>query len=145
MRVDRPASLVAALRRLGRVPLCALVLLTGCEEIDRLRSTWQPVSPQEARVVPDGDATRGRLLVRQHGCINCHELPGYRAPAAHVGPPLTRFALRTNIGGSLPNQPEQLVRFVMDAPAELPGTGMPDLDITRDEASDVAAYLYTLR
>jgi cytochrome c2 len=125
--------------------VCAALLLAGCSELDHLRSTWQPATLADARRVLDGDPQRGRQLVAQHGCTSCHEIPGHRAPSAHVGPPLTRFALRTNIGGSLPNQPGQLVRWVINAPEELPGTGMPALHLEVADARDVAAYLYTLK
>lgn len=97
------------------------------------------------RRVVDGDAARGRALLTTHACTSCHALPGERQPAAHVGPPLTQFARRTNIGGSLPNEPEMLVRFIMNAPQALPGTAMPDLAVDEAEARDIAALLYTLR
>lgn len=133
------AALVIAL-------LLVAALLPACgDEFASLRSSWQPVTREDAREIADADAQRGRVLIVQHGCVSCHEFPRQKAPRAHVGPPLTRFALRTNIGGSLPNQPEQLVRFLMNAPAELPGTGMPDLALDLADARDVAAYLYTLK
>lgn len=126
--------------------LLAGALLPGCgDELAAMRSSWQPVTLDDARQIPEADPRRGRQLAVQHGCVTCHELPRQNQPRAHVGPPLTRFALRTNIGGTLPNRPEQLVRFLMNAPAELPGTGMPDLDLDLADARDVAAYLYTLK
>ncbi|MCU0951648.1 MAG: cytochrome c [Burkholderiaceae bacterium] len=132
-------------RRLA-LPLVAVLLLAACaEQFAPLSSSWQPVTLEDARTIPEADPRRGRALLAQHGCVTCHELPRQNAPRAHVGPPLTRFALRTNIGGTLPNQPEQLVRFLMNAPAELPGTGMPDLDVDLADARDLAAYLYTLK
>lgn len=98
-----------------------------------------------AQRVVDGDPARGRALLARHACTSCHALPGERQPVAHVGPPLTQFARRTNIGGSLPNEPEVLVRFIMDAPQALPGTAMPDLAVDEADARDIAALLYTLR
>jgi hypothetical protein len=123
------------------------MLVAGCPALDQqsLREPNRPVSASDALRIVDGDAVRGRALVAEHGCTACHAFPGRRGPLAHVGPPLERFALRTNIGGSLPNRPEQLVRFVMDAPREIPGTGMPDLDVDETDARHIAAYLYTLR
>jgi cytochrome c len=49
------------------------------------------------------------------------------------------------IAGELPNSPDNLVRWIKDPKAVEPGTAMPDLGLTDDEARDVAAYLYTLR
>jgi cytochrome c1 len=62
-----------------------------------------------------------------------------------VGPPLTMFAHRAYIAGQLPNQPENLVRWIQDPQGVEPGTAMPDLGVTPAVARDMAAYLYTLR
>jgi cytochrome c2 len=142
--MSRPARR-RGVRAVALLPLAAS--LAGCPALDlrELREPHRPVRAEDARRVVDGDPARGRALVAEHGCTACHAFPGRRGPTAHVGPPLERFALRTNIGGSLPNRPEQLVRFVMDAPREIPGTGMPDLDVDEPDARHIAAYLYTLR
>ena len=55
------------------------------------------------------------------------------------------FARRAYIAGQLPNQPENLIRWLVDPQAIEPGTAMPDLDVTPELARDIAAYLYTLR
>lgn len=129
---------------------CAVVIaLAGCG--DGLRqvqalSNESPVVPTHAvHHVAGGDVQRGRQALSRHACTTCHAIPGESAPAGHVGPPLTQFGRRTNIGGSLPNRPEVLVRFIMNAPRELPGTGMPDLAVSEADARDIAAWLYTLR
>lgn len=49
------------------------------------------------------------------------------------------------IAGLLTNTPEHMVRRIMDPPAVDPRTAMPDMDVTEDDARDIAAYLYTLR
>ena len=117
----------------------------GLETIRALGNHQAVVAPEIAHRVVDGNPERGRPLLASHACTTCHLIPGERAPAAHVGPPLVQFARRTNIGGSLPNQPDMLVRFIMNAPQTLPGTGMPNLEINEAEARDIAALLYTLR
>jgi cytochrome c1 len=94
--------------------------------------------------VPGASADRGRAVIAAIGCGACHAIPGVPGPDGTVGPPLDGFARRSLIAGSLPNRPEVLVRFVADAPALLPETGMPDLPLSDQEARDVAAYLYTL-
>jgi cytochrome c1 len=55
------------------------------------------------------------------------------------------FSRRTYIAGELPNTVENLVRWVKDPPAVEPGTAMPKLGLSDQQALDVAAYLYTLR
>jgi cytochrome c2 len=91
-----------------------------------------------------GNAARGKTLIEQRGCVGCHTIPGVHNPGSNVGPPLNRIAKRTYIGGVLPNTPENMERWLRDAPAVKPGTAMPNMGITEAEAKDIAAYLYTL-
>jgi cytochrome c len=62
-----------------------------------------------------------------------------------VGPPLTMFAQRAYIAGQLPNEPDNLIRWIQDPQTVEPGTAMPDLGVDTSTARDMAAYLYTLR
>jgi cytochrome c1 len=50
-----------------------------------------------------------------------------------------------DIAGRLPNQPENLIRWIAHPQSVDPQTAMPDPGISEDEARHVAAYLYTLR
>lgn len=123
-----------------------VMLLGGCgEDIAPLRNSYSIVGLEDSRRIVEGDSSRGRALLPAYGCPACHAIPGFKGPTAAVGPPLQGFARRTNIGGVLPNRPQELVRFVMDAPREIPGTAMPDLAVTDAEARDIAAFLYSLR
>ncbi|HET9464744.1 MAG TPA: hypothetical protein VFO71_04360 [Gemmatimonadales bacterium] len=96
-------------------------------------------------VVVGGDAERGRVALDGFGCGACHLIPGVTGARGMVGPPLAQFALRSYIAGQLPNQPDNLLRWLQDPPAIEPGTAMPDLGVTPAVARDMAAYLYTLR
>lgn len=49
------------------------------------------------------------------------------------------------IAGELPNTPDNLVRWIKDPKLVEPGTAMPDLGLSDEQARDVAAYLYTLQ
>lgn len=62
-----------------------------------------------------------------------------------VGPPLTTFARRAYIAGQLPNQAENLIRWIQHPQAVEPGTAMPDLGVGPAVGRDMAAYLYSLR
>lgn len=95
--------------------------------------------------IPDGDPDRGRLLVDGYGCGTCHTIPDLPGADALVGPPLGGFARQAYIAGRLPNQPDDLVAWLMDPPAIKPQTAMPDLGITAADARDMASYLYTLK
>ncbi len=94
--------------------------------------------------VPGGDSEKGRLLIGKYGCGSCHAIPGIRGAAGKVGPELAGFKQRIYIAGQVPNVPENLVAWIEDPQAIAPGTAMPDLGVSREEARDIAAYLYTL-
>lgn len=136
--VHRTARGRSRARRVGRGCLLALVLTlaSGCQggrsEADHV-------------VVLGGHAQVGADVIEEKGCGACHTIPGIDAASGMVGPPLTGWARRSYIAGTLPNAPENLVKWVMDPHAVEPGTAMPDLGLSEQEARDVAAYLYTLR
>lgn len=113
--------------------LLALLLL-GC----------QPPSGEQSYVV-GGDADVGQELVTDYGCGACHDIPGIPGANATVGPPLDEWAERGYIAGALPNRPGNLVVWLMNPQAIEPGTAMPDLLISEQEALDISAYLYSLR
>jgi cytochrome c1 len=60
---------------------------------------------------------------------------------AEVGPPLTGFGRRGYIAGELPNNPENLQRWIRSPQSVEPGTVMPDLGVTESDARDIAAFL----
>ena len=92
-----------------------------------------------------GDPGNGRLLLRQFGCGNCHEIPDVAAARGKVGPPLGGIARRVYLGGVLPNTPENMVGFIRAPHKVDPRTAMPDLGVTEAHARDMVAYLYTLK
>jgi len=96
-------------------------------------------------VYTGGDAQRGANLIENYRCGACHMIPGIHNADGLVGPPLILFSRRTFIAGELPNTPENLVRWIRSPKSVEPGTAMPALGLSDQEARDVAAYLYTLR
>ncbi|CAN5516542.1 hypothetical protein BH23ACT9_BH23ACT9_31000 [soil metagenome] len=118
--------------------LVAVVLgactLGGCTT----RGTPQPT----AEVL--GDREAGRELTLSFGCVTCHDIPGLRAPSGQVGPSLEGFANRRTIAGAIPNTQENLVAWILDPQAILPGNVMPDVGLDEQQARAVAAYLSTL-
>ena len=113
--------------------LCAAVLASGCAK-------EEPAS----RVV-GGDPERGRLLVHQYQCAACHFIPEVQGPNGDAGPSLQYMGRLSYIAGSIPNQPENMIRFLQNPPAVKPGTLMPALGITDDEARHMAAFMYSLK
>ena len=93
--------------------------------------------------VPGGDAARGEVLLFAFGCGACHIIPGVVGASGTIGPPLDGFGRRVYIAGKLPNRPENLLRWIQDPQGVEPGTAMPNLLVSDDEARHMAAYLYT--
>lgn len=98
----------------------------------------------EQRVMT-GDAEAGRRAIARLECGVCHVVPGVRGARGSVGPSLAGFAQRSYIGGTVPNTPSALVRWIQAAPELIPTTAMPNLPVESGEARNIAAYLYTLR
>jgi len=119
-------------------PLCiigAVLLLGACR--------YEAAFEHRPSAVAGGDVRRGAQVIADFNCGSCHDIPGIRGAEGMVGPPLAHFARRSFIAGQLPNTPENLVRWVKDPPAVEPGTAMPALGLSDQQARDVAAYLYS--
>lgn len=123
-------------RRVWPALLCAALLLapSAC-------STTPSAPPAEVR---GGNPERGARLIQEYGCGSCHTVPGVSGADGLVGPPLTRFGARSYVAGQLPNTGHNLQRWITDPQEVEPGTAMPDLDVSRLDAKDIAAYLLTL-
>lgn len=110
-----------------------LAALAGCGE-------------RQAPAQADGaEPGRGRRLLAQFQCGSCHVIPGVEAARGTAGPPLATFGRQSYIAGTLPNDPGALARWIVDPPAVKPGTAMPALGVSPDDARHMAAYLATLR
>ena len=95
-----------------------------------------------ALLVPD--AARGRRAIQQYACVTCHVIPGIVGSNAPVGPPLEGVATRAFIAGVLPNSGDAMIRWLVSPQTISPGSAMPDLGVTVQDAADMAAYLATL-
>jgi cytochrome c len=98
-----------------------------------------------AALTQGGDAARGKELIRAYGCGSCHTIPRVPGAEAIVGPNLQGIATRTYIAGVLPNVPQNMMRWIMNAPGVDEKTAMPDLNVNVRDARDIAAFLYTLQ
>lgn len=116
--------------------VAARVLLNACND-GRAMPLYTPRT--------GGTSARGAQVIAMKNCGSCHTIPGIAAANGLVGPPLMFFSRRTMIAGELPNTPENLVRWIRSPQSVEAGTAMPNLGLTAQQASDVAAYLYTLR
>jgi cytochrome c2 len=100
-----------------------------------------------AALAPGSDAALGAQIIASKPCVGCHTIPGVPGATGTVGPNLAGVASRPTIaGGAVPNHgQDDLKKWVEDAPSVKPGTAMPNVGLTDDEATKVAAYLETLK
>src|SRR3569833_1619611 len=100
-----------------------------------------------ANITPGSPVVLGRQAIIARGCGSCHTIPGIPGAAGSVGPNLAGVASRPTIaGGAVTNSgPDSLKAWVLDPPGQKPGTLMPKLGLSDDEAANVAAYLESLK
>jgi len=115
-----------------RTLLPILLTLCACTESRRLAPTT------------GGDPATGKQLISAYGCNACHAIPNIRGFGGQVGPSLDHFATRSFIAGEIPNTPQNLVEWIHDPHNVEKHAAMPPLGLSKKEARDVAAYLFTL-
>jgi cytochrome c len=100
--------------------------------------------PEHEPRVHAGDAQRGEAKLAQFECGACHIIPGIPGAVGRVGPTLDAYSQRSYVAGKFANEPETLVRFILDPPAMAPLTAMPAVPMSDQDARDIAAYLYEI-
>ena len=130
-RQSHHLALIALLLSLG-----ATLILAGC-------STLGPASAQVQAV--GGDPQRGAQAIIRNGCGSCHMIPGINGANGLIGPPLIHWSRRGFIGGELQNTPDNLIAWLKNPQAVEPNTDMPNLNLSDEDARDIASYLYTIR
>jgi cytochrome c oxidase subunit 2 len=108
-------------------------------------AAWEQAQLRASAPPAGGLAQQGEQLFMQMSCVNCHAIHGTNAKA-HVGPDLTHFESRQQIGaGILDNTPENLDRWLRNPQDVKPGVAMPNFQFTENQVAQLAAYLETLR
>ena len=108
---------------------------------------YQALNPQEQQ---------GVQVILQRGCGSCHTIPNIPGASGTIGPnlgahddvpPLSgRNMIATYPSGTVPNNSvDDLAKWILDPPSLKPGTAMPKLGLSQDEATAAAAYLYSLQ
>jgi cytochrome c len=109
--------------------------------------TWQAEQHRgkledRAAMLTGGSPRHGRALFSAYGCNACHALRGAVQADSLVGPALDGIGTRAIIAGKLPNRPENMIRWIATPQQVAPGSAMPNLGVSQQEAADIAAYLY---
>jgi cytochrome c oxidase subunit 2 len=95
--------------------------------------------------VSEPRAARGQAVFMTSACNLCHTIAGTDASAS-LGPDLSHFASRRTIAaGTLPNDPDNLRRWLENPQRVKPGNRMPVVSLARDDIDALVAYLGTLR
>lgn len=91
---------------------------------------------------------RGKRLVVEHGCLGCHK---YRARGGTLGPDISHVGDKTvhdfdfkHVSGERSVLNWMRAHFKSPA-AVVPDTLMPDMGLSDEEASDLAAYMISLK
>ena len=92
----------------------------------------------------DGATARGEKLIKQFSCGTCHVIPGIEGAKGLVGPSLSQVSKRIYIAGVLRNTPDNMIRWLRHPQAIVPNNAMPDMDLSEQQARDIASYLHTL-
>ena len=111
----------------------AAAVLAGCNSADKPATSTM------------GNAKLGKEAIEKYGCGSCHTIPGVKEADALVGPPLTKFSERQFIAGQLANTEENLARWIRDPQSVEPGTAMPNLGVSKEDAENIAAYIATIK
>ena len=108
---------------------------------------YQALGPQEQQ---------GVQVILQRGCGSCHTITNIPGASGTIGPNLgphddvpalsKRPLIATYPNGTVPNNSvDELAKWIADPPSLKPGTAMPKLGLSPDEAAAAAAYLYTIQ
>lgn len=101
--------------------------VTGCSSA---------VSGQKA-----GAERSASALMIEYGCPTCHVIPNVPGAVGKVGPSLQSLAQRSYVAGVLPNNPQNLQQWIMHPQHFQPGTAMPDMGVTDQDAQKIQRFL----
>lgn len=100
---------------------------------------------QQVAARPTGNAARGHQIFRELTCVNCHAIQGSDTKS-NAGPDLTHLASRRQLGsGIVPNNPENLRRWLVDPQQVKPGVLMPNFKLSEEQIDHLLAYFATLQ
>ena len=121
-------------------------------------TAWQAAQAQPAPTPDAGSLAAQGLDLFIHGrdnsnhfsfntnaCASCHTIGGVDGAAGIVGPNLTHVFSRKGFAGDILAMNDANLRlWLKDAPAQKPGSDMPNLGLSDQEINALVAYLETL-
>jgi mono/diheme cytochrome c family protein len=110
--------------------------------------TPEQIASVQATVTASGGqveagAPPGKALFLQKGCVACHTIEG--VSSGTVGPNLTHQGSNPQIAGVLPNNKENVEKWLLNPPGVKPGTAMPNLGLSQDDVDKLSDYLQSLK
>lgn len=106
---------------------------------------WVAEQQQPAGQPANAAAAKGAQVFASSSCVYCHAISGTSA-SAHVGPDLSHFGSRQQIGaGVLPNTPAALRAWIANPQASKPGALMPAQQLSDVELNALVSYLESLK
>jgi cytochrome c oxidase subunit 2 len=95
-------------------------------------------------VEPKGPAEEGKTIYARSACVGCHTIRG--VSAGTIAPDLTHVGSRKTLAAGLfANTPDNLTAWLLDPPAVKPGSKMPAVGLTPEQARSIATYLTSLK
>jgi cytochrome c oxidase subunit II len=142
---DRPGSYRGQCAEFCGLQHANMALYVIAQPMPAFRA-WLSNMSAPARTPSTPAAAAGKRLFVADQCASCHTIGGTAASYATVGPNLTHLATRATLAaGTIPNTPSELERWILNPQAIKPGTRMPDLGLSRADATQIVAYLDSLR
>jgi cytochrome c2 len=122
-------------RIIARCAFAAILAFSACRDQGGKASRW----------LTNGNPDRGKAALIRYGCIACHTIPGVPGSNSLTAPPLIGISQRSYLAGMVENTPENLRTWIQHPHKINPHTAMPEQGVTGQDATDIAAYLYSTR
>jgi cytochrome c oxidase subunit 2 len=122
------------------------MLITVTAHAESEYATWAQGAVRLQELLEDPATAAGKTAFETGACAGCHTVKGTRA-GGKVGPELTKFAAQNNIADVLPMSPENIERWVRNAPAIKPNILMPKFEgVLPDQTiKDIVQFLQVLK
>jgi cytochrome c oxidase subunit 2 len=108
-------------------------------------AAWRTQQLAEARAPTDATAAQGQAVFLSGACGSCHNISGTDAMGTN-GPDLSHLASRLTLAaGSLPNNNDNMQRWLQDPQSIKSGNHMPTVSLAAADRDALVAYLGSLQ